>query len=604
MKKMVLLLLCASTYHSEIAANQLNSVELYEQVQRSVAVLEELNTTGSPSQTLTAIAVAKDRAVTICDSLNGAHPLRIVANKKSVTATILARDSQRHLCLLSAPDAELSAMTSVDANPAIQSGARVFAISNALGLGIGISEGVVSGIRSQFGTDYIQFSAPVSPGSDGGALVDAEGRLLGMISYRHRDGQNVNFAIPAKWLAEIEQHDKADMTYKLLRETAEQYLGQALWQKLAEHAAQWTSSHPEDADAWRWAALAAEKNGNLDAEENAWRKLRDLEPASAIAGAGLVRVKLKRHQGAEALQLAHELLSLRQEDAEIWTIVGQTEQVAGTPAKAEEAYRKALSINPWQIAAYQGLIGIAEQRNDRATVTQLWQRLSALNPDVPNVQFKLVEAYIREGRPARAFSLLEKLTVPKAQKADAAFWKGQTLFALGRPLDATLAFQDSLQGQPTARAWAYASMGSSYFQLQRFPESIQAYREAIRLEPNNPEWQYGLALSLKDSFRGQEALEIDAQLLKKFPNDPSVWRQKGFTESILGRNQDSIKSMEKSLELEPKQGKVWAALIDEYRRAGRDKDVGSAYEKLRGIDSAYAETAYRSAILPFEESQP
>jgi len=113
-----------------------------------------------------------------------------------------------------------------------------------------------------------------------------------------------------------------------------------------------------------------------------------------------------------------------------------------------------------------------------------------------------------------------------------------------------------------------------------------------------------LALSLKDGFRGQEALEIDARLLKRLPKDPSVWRQKGFTEGILGRNKDSIKSLEKSLELEPKQGKVWAALIDEYRRAGRDKDVRSAYEKLRGIDSTYAEIAYRSAILPFEEHQP
>lgn len=602
--KKIILLFCAGAYQSEIAAKPLSSVEVYAQVQRSVVVLEEQDNTGSPSQVLTAIAVASDRAVTICDALNGSHPLRITANKKSVTAVILAQDTQRHLCLLSAPGAELSAIAGIAANSAFQSGARVFAISNALGLGVGISEGVISGIRSQLGTDYIQFSAPVSPGSDGGALVDMEGRLLGIISYRHRDGQNVNFAVPAKWLAEIEQHDKSDTANKQFRETAEQLQNQGLWQKLAAHAKQWISHHQDDADAWRWSALAEEKIGNLEKEEKAWRKLHELEPASAIAGAGLVRVKLKRNQRTEALQLAHDLLSLRQEDAEIWTIVGQTEQAAGTAAKAEEAYRKALSFNPWQLAAYQGLIGIAEQRNDRGMVTQLWQRLSALNPDVPNVQFKLVEAYIREGRPARAFSLLERLTVPEAQKADAAFWKGQTLIALSRPLDAIEAFQNSLQGQPTAKAWAYAALGSSYFQLQRFPESIQAYREAVRLEPNNPEWQYGLALSLKDGFRGQEALEIDAKLLKRLPKDPSVWRQKGFTEGILGRNKDSIKSLEKSLELEPKQGKVWAALIDEYRRAGRDKDVRSAYEKLRGIDSTYAEIAYRSAILPFEEHQP
>ncbi|WP_347988426.1 tetratricopeptide repeat protein [Methylomonas sp. AM2-LC] len=602
--KQIILLLCAGTFLSEAMATPHNSVEIYEQVQRSVMVFEALDDANKPLKALTAVAVASDKVVTVCDELNGKLQFRIVTNSKSFLATILARDSQRHLCLLSVPDAQLTKIVSADANQSLQSGARVYALSNALGLGVGISEGVVSGIRPQLGVDFIQFSAPVSPGSDGGALVDTEGRLLGIITYRHRDGQNVNFAIPAKWLAEIELHDKTDTAYKQFRETAEQLQNQEQWQKLAEHAEQWIGGHQSDVDAWRWSVMAAEKNNNLDSEETAWRKLYQLEPASSTAGAGLLRVKLKRNQSTEALQLARELLSLHQEDAEIWTIVGQTEQSAGTAAKAEEAYRKALSFNPWQLTAYQGLIGIAEQRNDRGMVTQLWQSLSALNPDVPVIQFKLAEAYIREGRPARAYSLLEKLTIPDAQKPDADFWKGQTLIALGRPLDAIQAFEKSLQGNPTAKAWAYAALGSSYFQLQRYLESIQAYREAVRLDPNNPEWQYGLALSLKDSFRGQEALEIDAQLLKKFPNDPTVWRQKGFTEAILGLTQESIKSLEKSLEIEPKQGKVWAALIEEYHRAGRDKDVSSAYEKLRGVDSAYAEMAYRSAILPFEEHQP
>lgn len=194
--------------------------------------------------------------------------------------------------------------------------------------------------------------------------------------------------------------------------------------------------------------------------------------------------------------------------------------------------------------------------------------------------------------------------MPDTQKADADFWKGQTLIALGRPLDAIQAFEKSLQGNSTTKAWAYAALGNCYFQLQRFPESIQAYREAVRLEPDNINWQYDLALSLKDGFRGQEALEIDIQLLKKFPDDPAIWRQKGFTEAILGRYQEGIKSMEKSLELEPRQGKLWAALIDTYRHAGRDKDVKSAYEKLRGIDSEWAEKVYQSAILPFEEFHP
>ena len=602
--KQIVLLFCAGACLSEAAAKPLSPVEIYEQVQHSVTILEELDEANRPLQALTAIAVASDRIVTVCDAFNAKQQFRIIMNSKSHQAITLARDSQRHLCLLSVPGAELTKITSTDADQTPQSGARVYALSNALGLGIGISEGVVSGIRPQSGVDFIQFSAPISPGSDGGALVDAEGHLLGIITYRHRDGQNVNFAIPAKWLTEIEQHDRSDAAYKQFQAIAKQLYDQKQWKNLIRYVEQWISEHQNDVDAWRWIALAAEEDSNLDSEENAWRKLYELEPSSSIAGIGLVRSKLKRNQHTESLQLAYELLSLRQEDAEIWTVVGQTEQLAGTLAKAEEAYRKALSFNPWQLTAYQGLIDIAEQRNDRSMVTRLWQSLSALNPDIPTIQFKLAEAYIRENRPARAYSLLERLTVTDSQKADADFWKGKTLIALGRPLEAIRIFEKSLQGNSTTRAWTYAALGSCYFQLQRFPESIEAYREAIRLKPDNSEWQYSLALSLKDGLRGQEALEIDIQLLKKFPDDPAIWRQKGFTEAILGRYEEGIKSMEKSLELEPRQGKLWAALIDTYRHAGRDQDVKSAYEKLRGIDSEWAEKVYQSAILPFEEFHP
>ena len=40
----------------------------------------------------------------------------------------------------------------------------------------------------------LQFTAPVSPGSSGGALLDAHGHLIGIIKSQVREGQNINFA--------------------------------------------------------------------------------------------------------------------------------------------------------------------------------------------------------------------------------------------------------------------------------------------------------------------------------------------------------------------------------------------------------------------------
>lgn len=76
-------------------------------------------------------------------------------------------------------------------------GERVYAIGNPRGLEQSISEGIVAGIRERDGTSWIQHSAPISPGSSGGALISAAGDLLGVNSFYFADSQNLNFAVPA-----------------------------------------------------------------------------------------------------------------------------------------------------------------------------------------------------------------------------------------------------------------------------------------------------------------------------------------------------------------------------------------------------------------------
>ena len=46
----------------------------------------------------------------------------------------------------------------------------------------------------------IQTTAPISLGSSGGGLFDSSGELIGITSFRVREGQNLNFAIPGEWV--------------------------------------------------------------------------------------------------------------------------------------------------------------------------------------------------------------------------------------------------------------------------------------------------------------------------------------------------------------------------------------------------------------------
>lgn len=78
-------------------------------------------------------------------------------------------------------------------------GSVVFALGNPEKLPRTITQGLFNGER----TEGLQFDAPISKGSSGGALLDAQGRLLGLtLGFAAAEGsQNLNFAIPYKALS-------------------------------------------------------------------------------------------------------------------------------------------------------------------------------------------------------------------------------------------------------------------------------------------------------------------------------------------------------------------------------------------------------------------
>jgi putative serine protease PepD len=81
-----------------------------------------------------------------------------------------------------------------------QLGATVMAIGSPLGLDGTVTLGVVSGFRSLEGSDYIQFSAPISPGNSGGPVIDSRGRVVAVASAKlvGTGVEALSLAIPVK----------------------------------------------------------------------------------------------------------------------------------------------------------------------------------------------------------------------------------------------------------------------------------------------------------------------------------------------------------------------------------------------------------------------
>ena len=74
-------------------------------------------------------------------------------------------------------------------------GQKVVAIGSPMGLFNSVSDGIISGFRNIDNVDMIQFTAPTSRGSSGGALLNLYGQVIGISTAGFDKGQNLNLAM-------------------------------------------------------------------------------------------------------------------------------------------------------------------------------------------------------------------------------------------------------------------------------------------------------------------------------------------------------------------------------------------------------------------------
>ncbi|MFM9974623.1 MAG: Do family serine endopeptidase [Beijerinckiaceae bacterium] len=133
-----------------------------------------------------------------------------LSDRREFDADIILRDPRTDLAVLrikNLGDGKLAALPMGDSD-IVEVGDIVLAIGNPFGVGQTVTQGIVSALaRTQIGiSDYqffIQTDAAINPGNSGGALIDMQGRLVGIntaIFSRSGGSHGIGFAIPANML--------------------------------------------------------------------------------------------------------------------------------------------------------------------------------------------------------------------------------------------------------------------------------------------------------------------------------------------------------------------------------------------------------------------
>jgi Do/DeqQ family serine protease len=136
-------------------------------------------------------------------------------------AELMGSDEQTDIALLQVKAERLTAIELANVNR-LRIGDYVVAIGNPFGIGQTVTSGIISalgraGINNDHYEDFIQTDAAINVGNSGGALVDLQGRLVGInsaIISGSGTSSGVGFAVPVDMVAAVMTHLERDGTVR------------------------------------------------------------------------------------------------------------------------------------------------------------------------------------------------------------------------------------------------------------------------------------------------------------------------------------------------------------------------------------------------------
>ncbi len=373
--------LCGQTGKQAASAKQnplptLSAQEIFRRVSPSVMVVESLDAQGKVTKLGSAVVIAPDSIITNRHVIEDGVSFRVEHNGRKWPAKLIKVDPDHDLAELSVADLDAPAVNILDSSK-LAVGQKVYAIGSPEGLELTISEGLISGLRDFDSGRVIQTSAAISPGSSGGGLFDAQGRLVGITTFYLKEGQSLNFALPAEWTLALDGQPAKPAP---LATKGNDDLGAFIWFEIGYKAGQ-AGEYPKAISAFRHAIhlkphfpeahydLAHMLLKTHD-REGALVEIREVlrespNDSDALETLALLLLGKKDYEGSA--KAYRQLIDLHPDSAGLHMLLGSVLEDEGKLKLALAEYRVALALDP-------------SSRYDREIYDQLLVKLTASPP--------------------------------------------------------------------------------------------------------------------------------------------------------------------------------------------------------------------------------
>ena len=172
-----------------------------EKLSNSVVMLNCYDDNGTLVSTGSGFVAFEDNTIiTNFHVINNIYSIDIITatNETIPVTSVLAYEKDKDIAILTAAHSTGLPLLSFGTTDNLKKGDKVVAIGSPLGLMNSVSTGVFSGYIDDRGNQVLQFTAPISSGSSGGALFNDNGEVVGITFASFSDGQNLNLGVPAE----------------------------------------------------------------------------------------------------------------------------------------------------------------------------------------------------------------------------------------------------------------------------------------------------------------------------------------------------------------------------------------------------------------------
>ncbi|HKG46075.1 MAG TPA: trypsin-like peptidase domain-containing protein [Pyrinomonadaceae bacterium] len=361
------LILCVAS----LAHAQESLPSLVKRVKPAVVAIATYDANGEALMTGSGFFLRQGQVVTNLHVIRGAirAEIKTLDGKGKVFPVngTLAIDEEGDLALLSVDTPPLDRARSTElARELPDEGESIFVIGNPLKLEGSVSDGIVSAVR-EVPNSYriIQITAPISHGNSGSPVFNLRGQVLGVVTVKVTNGQNINLAVAAARVAQLRAGKLQPLTEMAVKGKGD--VAESLYRSGLESL---------------WL-------GNYDNAVGYFENAANKNPKRAEAWVQVGYCKVKQGKTQEAVRAYLQALQLKPADPEIHNKLGDAYYYSGRLREAIESYTEAARLRPdWAETFYNLAIAFSESGNPSMAATHA-RILQRLDP-------KLYEKYLRE----------------------------------------------------------------------------------------------------------------------------------------------------------------------------------------------------------------